>query len=101
MTPKFSPITDAAGRDAEYTETVLGRKRAIAVVFLAHAARAEPASEGMRVRTVTDEADTFRRGGGLSAGFLSPCWSFTPSRQERGYQFRTCGIETALGNDQV
>ena len=32
MTPKFRPITVAAGRDAEYTETVLGRKRAIAVV---------------------------------------------------------------------
>lgn len=32
--PEFRPGTAAAGRDAEYTETVMGCKRAVAVVVL-------------------------------------------------------------------
>ena len=49
--PEFRPKTVASGRDAEYTETVRGCKRAFAVVILALAARAESASEGMRILT--------------------------------------------------
>ena len=49
--PEFRPRTVAPGRDAEYTETVRGCKRTVAVVFLALTARGEAAPEGMRILT--------------------------------------------------
>ncbi len=49
--PEFRPKTVAAGRDAEYTEPVTSCKRTIVVVLMALAARAESASEGMRIQT--------------------------------------------------
>jgi hypothetical protein len=37
--PEFRPRTVAAGRDAEYTETVIRRKRELALVLLVLGAR--------------------------------------------------------------